>query len=160
MISHNIINKKETVKIHIQQGTGYAPPQTVQQLPYAGSSPGRYLSISPTQLEYDEWLKRLPIKKGDYVTLNGSVSLTHHYQVHYVAYVSPVCPPFNLNTWETGDPKVFTLISTNDTTATPWIRKEAVGRWRKLTDEEYKLFVEPNLDKIRHYLDPHLRFEV
>ena len=149
MITHSIINEKKKVVVN------NFPVASVHSLPYHRRTP-QYLSMAPTQTEYDEYLKNCPIKAGDYVCLVDARIVDGLWCVHYVAFANALCPPYTLDTWETGSPKVFTMISCGLATPMPWMRKEAASRYRKLTDEEYKTLVEPYLDNIRNRINKYV----
>jgi hypothetical protein len=162
MISYEISSIKPEPKPQQQEAPVISNNGRVYPISsWAGDSNTIYLSPSCTEQEFADYKEKLPFKEGDFVcSSHMPYSPTSLAQISYVAFEDTRCPTFTLATWERQHPKIFTMIGLATGTVTPWIRRESVVNYRKLTNEEYNRIVKDSLDSIRDRIKPYTQHQL
>ncbi len=121
--------------------------QQMQQ-PWPNTLPrNKYIA---NQEDYNEYMNKLTVNEGDFVTLNHARGLFSLHNVHYVVELQT---DFNKINWHTpGYPKPLLLVQCETPIGSdldPWARWDTPSGLRKLTTEEYDMLVKPVHDKLQ-----------
>lgn len=143
MLSHKIIVHKELVQVPTYNYTSKKHTTPIVHTP-----PFNRINVVNSQLEFTNYVVQHPIVQDTYVVYR-SVANPILAQISYILYLEANFDKLQ-HSWDRGHPCYLRLMSCTLGTPTPWVRWDSQLDYRVINNEEYRTYIEPNLDQLSH----------
>lgn len=146
MITHKIVVHRPHIVQRVMQ---HMQQQVPNHTPMVPANNNLYaMGMVRDQKQLEDHLKESHICEGMYIT-NKHSNPRSVMSIHYVMEAEKDYSKISFAR-DFGYPRCFRVIGCAWGTETPWIRWESHRDWRQISPEEYKQFVEPELDNIQN----------